>query len=62
MDLKARVNVNCKRKDGRMNGWPDKTEYRTPMSHTAKAGATKSMHSQANEQLFPNRGSVSYPK
>ena len=34
MDLKARVDVNCERKDGL-------TENRTPMSHTAKAGATK---------------------
>ena len=35
MDLKARVDVHCERKDGR-------TENRTPMSHTAKAGATES--------------------
>ena len=34
MDLNARVNVNCGRKDGR-------TENRTPISHLAKAGATK---------------------
>ena len=34
MDLKARVDVNFERKDGR-------TENRTPMSHPAKAGATK---------------------
>ena len=34
MDLKARVDVNCEQKDGQM-------ENRTPMSHTAKAGATK---------------------
>ena len=35
MDLNARVDVNCGRKDGR-------TENRTPISHFAKAGATKS--------------------
>ena len=34
MDLNARVDVNCGRKDGR-------TEHRTPISHLAKAGATK---------------------
>ena len=34
MDLNARVDVNCGRKDGR-------TENRTPISHLAKAGATK---------------------
>ena len=38
MDLKARVDVNCERKDGRTDG---QTENRTPMSQTAKAGATK---------------------
>ena len=36
MDMQARVDVNCERKDGR-------TENRTPMSHTAKAGATKTV-------------------
>ena len=35
MDLNARVNVNCGWEDGRMDGnW-------TPISHLAKAGATK---------------------
>ena len=34
MDLNAWVDVNCGRKDGR-------TENRTPISHLAKAGATK---------------------
>ena len=34
MDLNARVDVNCGRKDGRI-------ENRTPISHLAKAGATK---------------------
>ena len=34
MDLNARADVNCGRKDGR-------TENRTPISHLAKAGATK---------------------
>ena len=38
MDLNARVDVNCGRKDGRMDGL---TENRTPISHLAKAGATK---------------------
>ena len=42
MDLKARVDVNCKQKDGRTDGQPDRrTENRMPMWHTAKAGATK---------------------
>ena len=42
MDLKARVDVNYERKDGRTDEQPDaRTENRTPMSHTAKAGATK---------------------
>ena len=35
MDLKARVDVNCERKDGMMDGRTD--ENRTPMSHAAKA-------------------------
>ena len=34
MDLNARVDVNCGRKDGL-------TENRTPISHLAKAGETK---------------------
>ena len=34
MNLNARVDVNCGRNDGR-------TEIRTPISHLAKAGATK---------------------
>ena len=33
-DLNARVYVNCRQKDGR-------TEKRMPISHLAKAGATK---------------------
>ena len=36
MDLNARVDVNCGQKDGR-------TENRTPISHLAKACATKTM-------------------
>ena len=39
MDLNARVDVNCGRKDGLMDG---QMENRTPISHLAKAGATKS--------------------
>ena len=39
MDLNARVDVNCGRKDGQTDG---PTENRTPISHLAKAGATKS--------------------
>ena len=34
MDLKARVDVNCEQEDRQM-------ENKMPMSHTAKAGATK---------------------
>ena len=34
MDLNARVDVNCGRKD-------ERTETRTTISHLAKAGATK---------------------
>ena len=34
MDLNARVDVNCGRKDGQTENW-------TPISHLAKAGATK---------------------
>ena len=42
MDLNARVDVNCGRKDGRTDGLTDgRTENRTPISHLAKAGATK---------------------
>ena len=37
MDLNARVNVHCGRKDGRTDGL---TENRTPISHLAKADAT----------------------
>ena len=37
MDLKARVDVNCERTDGRLDGRTDeRTENRTPMSHTAE--------------------------
>ena len=38
MDLNARVDINCGRKDGRTDL---RTENRTPLSHHAKAGATK---------------------
>ena len=34
MDLKARVDVNCERKEA-----DGQTENRAPMSHSAKAGA-----------------------
>ena len=37
MDLNARVDVNCGRKDGRTENWK-------PISHLAKAGATKNGH------------------
>ena len=41
MDLNARVDVNCGRKDGRTDGLAEgRTENRTPISHLAKAGAT----------------------
>ena len=36
MDLNARVDVNCGRKDGLMDN-------RTPILHLAKAGATKTV-------------------
>ena len=39
MDLQARVDVNCERKDGLMDGRTDGN--RTPMSHAAKASETK---------------------
>ena len=47
MDLNARVDVNCGRKDGqtdgRMDGWTDgRMENGMTISHLAKAGATKS--------------------
>ena len=38
MDLNARVDVNCGRTDVLTDG---RTENRTPISHLAKAGATK---------------------
>ena len=38
MDLNARVDINCGRKEGRTDGW---TKNRMPISHLAKAGATK---------------------
>ena len=42
MDLNARVDVNCGWKDGQMERLMDgQTENRTPISHLAKAGATK---------------------
>ena len=37
MDLNARVDVKCGRKDGRIDR---RTENRTPISHLAKAAAT----------------------
>ena len=41
MDLNARVEVNCRRKDGRTDGLKDgQTENRMPISHLAKAGLT----------------------
>ena len=42
MDLNARVDVNCGRKDRRTDGLTDgRTENWTPISHLAKTGATK---------------------
>ena len=42
MDLKARVVVNCEGEGGRTDDLTDvRTENRTPMSPTAKVGATK---------------------
>ena len=38
MDINVRDDVHCGRKDGRADG---RTENRTPVSHLAKAGATK---------------------
>ena len=38
MDLTARVDINCGRKDGLKDR---QTENRTPILHLAKAGATK---------------------
>ena len=41
MDLNARVDENCGRKDGRTDELTDgRTENRMPISHLAKAGAT----------------------
>ena len=45
MDLNASVDVNCGRKDGR-------TENRTPISHLAKAGATKTIDRFITFQSF----------
>ena len=68
MDLNARADVNCGQKDGRTDGRTDRrtdgltdgrtdrqTEIRTPISHLAKAGATKTNLSQLllqKQQLF----------
>ena len=38
MDLNARVDINCGQKDGWTDGL---TENQMPISHLAKAGATK---------------------
>ena len=51
MDLKARVDVNFERKDGR-------TENRTPMSHTAKAGATKSVCTTRKKMFWSIKNSM----
>ena len=55
MDLNARVDVNCGRKDGRTDG---RTENRTPISHLAKAGATKSrsrLNAEGGVNLYSSR-------
>ena len=49
MDLNARVDVNCGRKDGR-------TENRKPISHLAKAGATKKNIQICGESVFMRTG------
>ena len=43
MDLNARVDVNCGQKDRQIElaGIDTQTENQTPISHFAKAGATK---------------------
>ena len=51
MDLNARVDVNCGRKDRRTDGL---TENRTPISHLAEASATKTKHFVSHSR--PNSG------
>ena len=52
MDLNARVDVNCGRNDRRTDGWTEgrtggrKTGRLGPISHLAKAGATKKKTTQ----------------
>ena len=44
MDLNARVDLNCGCKDGGIDRLMDgQMEDRTPISHLAKAGATKTV-------------------
>ena len=54
MDLNARVDVNCGRKDGRTDGRTDRQtdKNRTPISHLAKAGATKNSKVRTCAILF----------
>ena len=50
MDLNARIDVNCGRKDERMDGLTDgRKENRTPISHLATAGATKMKFHNSND-------------
>ena len=49
MDLNARVDVNCRRKDGR-------TENRMLISHLAEAGATNIYHYNALMHVFCETG------
>ena len=45
MDLKARIDINYERKDGRTENW-------TPKSHTAKTGVTKIPQIHYGEQRW----------
>ena len=51
MDLTARVDVNCGRKE-RL------TENRTPISHLAKAGATKMSYGQASATSWEHKTTI----
>ena len=60
MDIHARVDVNCGRKDGRTNGQTDgRTENRAPISHLAKAGATINVLAKT-ERFTPLKQEATY--